>query len=233
MEDVPVDNMDYYLPMHDEDEDEDEEEEEDEMVQTTETENLPVESEDEDSVDIEEDSPVVNVDARKVRQVVVTAPCDRNMDWFKATRPIRFLHVKEGRKRHPRQEKKTKRVATKGPSKALPSPKPLPSTKSTPSPKPLPSPKSIPSPNTLPSTLKDLKDIQEKRKALIHQLVGLERKLKQIKTGTRQYESMIRRYRRLLLSCIKLENQYLDVNKNANTKTLDLLQARYDDLNKH
>lgn len=67
---------------------------------------------------------------------------------------------------------------------------------------------------------------------MIHHLIGLERELKGIKAGTRKHEAMMRKYRKLLLACIRLENDYLDVNKQAKSKTLDLLQARYDDLEK-
>lgn len=67
---------------------------------------------------------------------------------------------------------------------------------------------------------------------MIHHLVGLERELKGVKVGTRKHEAMMQKYRKLLLACIGLENDYLDANKQANTKTLDLLQSRYDDLEK-
>lgn len=58
-------------------------------------------------METEEDSPLVNVDARKVHQVVVAVPSSRNFR-FKSGKPFQLLHVREDRKQRAHQKREQK-----------------------------------------------------------------------------------------------------------------------------
>lgn len=101
MEDVANDNLDYYYPIMKEGFLEDAAEMEDSVAR----ESYSVG----DAIETAEDSPLVNVDARKVHQVVVAVPSRRDFRWFKSGKPFNLLHVREDRKQRAHQKREQKR----------------------------------------------------------------------------------------------------------------------------